>query len=287
MNRPWVPGIIFALQAILLAAAMSASGRFAPEVVPDTRGYVEYPFDSVTTALEHYRTFGYPLFLRTVALVRPTPEGVPVAHFVLHIVCVAVFWMGLRTFIASPWSSMLAASSLLYSNVVLRYTGCIAPDAVASSCSIATIGLLLLAVLRPPSIWRWLALAGSIFVTYQLRPAYLFLVPLVPLLGLALHWLLKEAASGPRKRSSLLPLVAVSLLPLVLFCTVRWLIVDHFSIVSFGGNNFAGVVTRFLDRETLTKISADVRPLAEEVLRRRQVAAKPHRFRRRRNARIL
>ncbi len=278
MKKLSLPGILFLLQVFLLSGVLAATGQFQANIVPDTPGYVEFPLDSMSEALQHSRTFGYPCFLRGVALFRPTPQGVPVAHFVVHVACVFVFWLGVRTIVDSSWASMALASSLLYSNVVLRYTSSIAPDAMASSLSIATIGVLLLAVRQPRSVWRWLCLAAGIFITYQLRPAYLFLVPLIPLLGLALSWLLGRMPDQDRS-STRLPvtqLVAAALLPLLLFCTGKWLVVDSFSLVSFGGNNFAGVVTRFLDQETASQLPHDLQPLAQEILRRRQLAAAQH-----------
>lgn len=278
MKQLWLAGVLLLLQAILLAGALAATGQFRANVVPDTRGYVEFPFDSLSAALEHPRTIGYPLFLRCVALIRPTPHGVPLAQFIVHVACVIGFWFGIRTIITSPWTSMAAGSSLLYSNVVLRYTSCIAPDSLASSLSIATIGALLLAVKNPESMWRWLLLAAGIFITYQLRPAYLFLVPLIPALGLALSWLLgtRRTDQQPPYRLPLFQLVAAALIPLFLFCTAKWLMIGNFSLVSFGGNNFAGVVTRFLDRETVSELPDDLQPLADEVLRQRGLAAKRH-----------
>ena len=165
--------------------------------------------------------------------------------------------------------------SLLYSNVVFRYVHCLSPDSLASSLSIATIGCLLLTVLRPQRSWGWwLLLGASIFITYQLRPVYLFLVPLAPVLGFALWWLSPGRIAERRAGRALVArLTLVAALPLLLFCTSRWLLVGEISLVSFGGNNFAGVVSCSLDEHVAQQLPDRVRPLADAVLQRRREIA--------------
>ena len=262
------------VQSLALAVALAASGKFEPVRVFDTTSYEQFRFAPPAESLRAMRTFGYPLLLRFGALLAPSHAAVPALHFLLHVLAVVVFWVGLKRVIRSDWTRLAVASSLLYSNVLLRYVNALAADSLASSLAIATMGCLLLALFGQPRRVYWWALALSVFATYQVRPAYLFLIPLVPALAVALRWLATpRSAPGPPWRSLALSSIAVVLIPLLAFCTVRWLAVGRFSLVSFGGNNFAGVVSVFLTADDVGRLPPDVRPLAKAVVRRRREMA--------------
>ena len=274
MNLVRKPLFWFFIQSLGLALALGGSGYFEPVRVPDTASYEHFQFGSPAESLGQMRTFGYPLLLRFGALFTPSHLAVPALGFVLHVLAVFVFWEGLKRVIRSDWTSMAVASSLLYSNTLFRYGNNLATDSLASSLAIATTGWLLLTIFGTHRRVSWWVLALGIFATYQVRPAYLFLVPLIPALGMALYWLVTPSATPRRERRSLmLKLGIVAFLPLLAFCTVRWLTVGHFSLVSFGGNNFAGVVTRFLAPEDVDELPPHIRPLATVVLQRRKEVA--------------
>jgi hypothetical protein len=191
---------------------------------------------------------------------------------------------------------MIVASSLLYSNIVLRYLSTLTADALASSLAIMTVGFLVMAVAkgRRPD-WRWACFTAALFATYQTRPAYLFLPLLAPILGLGLKALLdargRNGEEDAWRRTSLQPdaakapwdrvertgwrragtaLCVASLAPLLAFCTVRWAVVGQFSLVSFGGHNFAGLVGQFLDEDLATELPPETRPLAAAALARQR-----------------
>jgi len=262
------------VQSLALAVALAASGNFEPVRVFDTASYEHFQFGPPAESLRQMRTFGYPLLLRFGALFAPSHTAVPALQFLLHVLAVVVFWVGLKRVIRSDWTRLAVASSLLYSNIMFRYGNNLAADSLASSLAIATMGWLLLTILGKPRRVFWWVLALGVFATYQVRPAYLFLIPLLPALGIALRWLVTPRAAPRREwRSLMLNLSAVVLLPFLAFSTVRWLTVGHFSLVSFGGNNFAGVVSVFLTADDVDELPPGVRPLATAVVRRRQEVA--------------
>lgn len=278
LNALRTPWFWFFIQCLVLAAALLAAGRFQPVRVPDTPGYEMFPFASPRDALTYSRTIGYPLLLKLGGLIAGGHAAVPALDYLLHVLAVAVFWLGLKNLVRSNWTSMLVAGSLLYSHLVFRYVNNLAADCAGCSLAILSIGLLLLATLGRGRPWCWWALAGSIFAAYQVRPAYLFLVVLVPPLGAMLVWLAGPALprSWPRLTWKL---AAAAALPLAIFGAVRWLTVGQFSLVSFGGCNFAGVVSPLMDAGDPPRFPAEVRRLAEAVLRRRaELAASDPRF---------
>jgi len=262
------------VQSLALGVALAALGKFEPVRVFDTTSYEQFRFAPPAESLCQMRTFGYPLLLRLGAVLAPSHAAVPALHFVLHVLAVVVFWMGLKGVIRSDWTRLAVASSLLYSNTLLRYANALAADSLASSLAIATMGWLLLTIFGKPRRVCWWVLALGVFATYQVRPAYLFLIPLLPALALALRWLVTpRAAPRPPWRSLVLSSIAVVLIPFLAFCTVRWVTVGRFSLVSFGGNNFAGVVSVFLTADDVDRLPPDIRPLAKAVVRRRREMA--------------
>jgi hypothetical protein len=169
---------------------------------------------------------------------------------------------------------MLVASSMLYSNMLLRFVADLTPDCIACSLAIAAVGFLLLVVSPQSSKLSWSGLIVSLVLTYQLRPAYLFLPLLLPLLGGALQWLLSDASAlrGQRRRV-FVGLCAAGIVPLLAFVLLRWFVVGDLGLVAFGGNNFAGVVSCFLSEDDPPKMPPAVRPLAGAILQGRRELA--------------
>lgn len=297
MNSPLRQPLFWLLvQALLFGCVLGWTGRLAPRRAADTSSYERFPFHSLEAALSHARTGGYPAFLYAVGKLAPEYQAVPIGQWIVHVVAVIGFHAGVGAVLRCRWTRLAAASSLLYSNVVWRYVAELTADSLASSSSILTIGLLLRAVgddFRPEGASRVEGAEGSphrftdrwgrgllvglgVFVTYQIRPAYLFLVPLVPILGWLLVPLLRcrnplpDARPGFASRRAALALSAVCVLPLLAFCSLRWSTVGQFSLVSFSGNNFVGVVGVFLTPELVPELPADLRPLAQAAIQRRQ-----------------
>ncbi|MHB8899302.1 MAG: hypothetical protein ACYC6Y_11195 [Thermoguttaceae bacterium] len=269
------PLFYFALQAAGLGVGLWLLGKFQPVAVGDTSDYLEFPFHDPVAALGYPRTIGYPLFLALAGLLAPGCGAAPALDFVVHVAAVAVFWLGLRYVIRCPWTSMAVASSLLYSNTLLRYGNNLAADSLASSLAISTVGWLLVTLLSPRRrTFHWWVLALGVFACYQVRPACLFMIPLVPVLGVMLWWLVAPVVPARREGLGLLAkLLLAVLIPWLAFSTVRWLTVDRFSLVSFGGHNVAAVVCMFLSEDDARALPADVRLLAEDIVRRRQMVA--------------
>jgi len=275
MNLLRKPLFYLVLQAVGLAAALVILGWFQPVRVGDTSDYEQFPFTSLTEALTYPRTFGYPLFLQLAGGLAPSHQAVAPLDFVCHVLAVFLFWLGLKRVIPSDWTSMAVADSLLYSNIFLRYGNNLAADSLASSLAVATVGWLMLTLFAErPRSYHWCGLALLVFAAYQVRPAYLFLIPLIPLLGLTLVWLVAPTGSrSGRWRSLTVKLILVVLLPYLAFCTARWSTVGHFSLVSFGGNNFAAITCMYLTEDDVAGLPPDLRPVAEAVVKNRRELA--------------
>ena len=269
------PFLYFALQVAGLTILLAAFGWFSPVPVGDTLSYDQYPFQSLAEAFDHPRTFGYPVFLQIGRLLGPSHRAIPLLGFIIHILAVYVFWLGLKRVFRSEWTSMVTASSLLYSNVLVRYGNNLAADGLASSLAIATIGWLLLTLFNDRRrSYHWWLLALLVFAAYQVRPAYLFLIPLLPLLGLSTYWLLMPTQTQRRVWWSLgANLTLIVALPYLAYCGLRWTETGRFTLVSFGGNNFAAITCMYLSEDDVKNLPEEIQPLADAVMDRQKEVA--------------
>ncbi|NJK99872.1 MAG: hypothetical protein HC910_04600 [Spirulinaceae cyanobacterium SM2_1_0] len=64
-------------------------------------------------------------------------------------------------------------------------------------------------------------------------------------------------------------LTLVSLLPLLAFSTLRFALVDHFGLVSFGGFNIVGIASQMLTKELVVNLPDRDRELAISIIERR------------------
>ena len=142
-------------------------------------------------------------------------------------------------------------------------------DAPAISLVVASAGCLFAALADRPRPLAVGGLAVFTFLSYQVRPAYLFVILLWP--GLA--FLLAAAVfrrpvlrgAGVRRGGLIL---AVCVVPFLAFCTLRWAVVGHWGLVSFGGYNIIGVTAQIMDEEVAGQLPDELRPLASAILRR-------------------
>ncbi len=227
--------------------------------------------------LSHYRTCGYPLFLRAVLLISPTLSGLPLCHLAVRLLAVFAFYAGLRQIQATSWLALAMASVLLYSNVVIfahedrLLISEVLTDSLGESLTILSVAMLLMVVSRPNSPLRWLGLGLSLFLTYQTRPAAQFLVVLLPVLGLPLLRLVSAPVEwAQRWRRFALISISVCLLPFLAWCALRLAVVGHFGLVSFTGHAMIGIAGQFLTEDMVSGFPEDVQPFVLAVLKKRE-----------------
>lgn len=268
------PVVWVLLQAALVAAFLEATGQFEARLNPDSASYRQMPFDSLAAALSHTRTFGYPAFLRLVRAAAGTDLAAPYFQFAAYVAAAVGFCVALRSIGFSRPAAGAAASALLYSRVAFEQTGDVVADVLAAALAVASMSLLLVAIARPASVVAWAGLTPAVFLTYQTRPAYLFLVPLVPLVGFGLSAFVHRRPVRSFGCLGLTSLLAAStVVPLLAFCALRMAVVGHFGLVSFGGYNLIGISGQFLDEKLAREVSPEVRPLAQRIIQRRRLVA--------------
>lgn len=260
---------------IVVAAAIAFGfhalrGNFEVHAVPDTATYRDFDASSLTSALSQIRTFGYPLFLNALDAVGIGEAGVPYAHFLASVLAAFAFCAGLRIAGFGRAAAGAASCSLLFIDAGRTFLPDAVPDSIALSSAVATAGAFFAAVSRRGGWPAFVALGLLTFLTYQIRPAYLFLIPLWPALALLLESFLTRRDDPLRRRVARLGgYLAATAIPFLLFCGLRGAVVGHFGLVSFGGYNVVGIAAQFLDEPLAREMPDDLRPLAEEIVRRR------------------
>jgi hypothetical protein len=281
IDKPWF-WLLF--QATCLCIVFIRFEQF--QLIPvDVDGYWYWAtvldWSSLTNVLSIRRTFAYPLFLKGVHFLSPSFTALPVCQLALRLLAVLAFYGGLRSIKFSGWLAMIISSSLLYPETIILET--ISPyfagglttrlmsDSPAQSLAILTMGALLMVIGRSRNLFAWSVLTGSLFLTYQFRPAYLFLIPLVPLLGVVLFGMITPGPTMLRRCLYVgLGLGAVCSLPFLGFCTYRGAKVGHFGLVSIGGSSLIGIAGQFLTEEIVPELPEDLHPLALRALEERK-----------------
>ena len=230
-------------------------------------------------ALTGSRTLGYPLLLRCVACFSPEYRPMPWICFSFLAAAVFFFDASLRRFGASPWMSLAASTALIYAALPVRTpVAQLLTDFCSMLLAVIAVGFLFRLVANRRAPTAWLGLAASLAAAYQVRPAYLFLVPLIPCLGVVFA-VVRHTAVGEKLawKRFFFGLLAAATLPLLAWCSLRLWLVRDFGLVSFGGYNLSGLAVELLDEPTAPcEVSPRFQRLSQAILAdRRRLGVSP------------
>lgn len=266
-----LPVACLILQIAVSVVVLDLSGRLDAEVVPDTNSYMRASRASTAKqALMQHRTYGYPLLLRSLRALPGEPPhlaAIPKIHAALFFAAALLFWFAVRAWSGSSWLA-LASATPLASAPVLSLIPRVQPDFAAAALALIAISTLLLLAQNPGRIALWILLTLVVFATYQVRPAYVFLIPLVPLIG----WILRICREGRLKLAQArwaAGLALAMILPFLVFAGVRRAVVGHFGLVSFTGFNLIGIAASFIDEDMIETLPSENRQLAAVILGQR------------------
>lgn len=270
LRRVLHPLTLLALQAIVLFVLFETRGWLGAVRHPDTESYAwSLPLErSAAERLAHYRTVGYPFFLRALGAVRLGWQAIPETQLAVYLAAVLLFWSGMRAWWGRAWLAFAAATPLFYLDF-LSLVPFVQPDFLSGGLAIATFGVLLHLLARPRSVLLWSALTLAVVATYQVRPATVFLVGWVPLAGAALWWL-RGGLPVPHLALRAAGLAAATVLPWLAFSTLRLLLVGHFGLVAFGGYNSSALASCFLDEELIAELPEPHAELARKIYGKRR-----------------
>lgn len=258
--------------AVVLFVWLVADPAFKARNYVDSRTYVSaLRAATVEDQLSHIRTPGYPIFLGAVEAVTGEMHHAAEAQTAVYLAAALAFGFALSRYLGSAWKAMVAATPLFYTRVLAEFSTALLTEVLAAGLAIGTLAALLALVVEPRRRWAWAALTVLLFVTYLVRPAHLFLLALVPLLG----WLLTVMRNGRGnwKRALRTPFAGLCLAvvaPFFLWCSLRWVAAGHFGLVSFGGTNAIGITGSMLSPEVIAELPEEHREIATGMLDKRR-----------------
>lgn len=290
-RRLWrEPRFWLVLQAVGVFAFTVARTDLETVAYRDSRGYVKVlERETLAQKLSHRRTPGYPLFLKAVEALPGGLARLPLVQLALYLGSVVAFGLAAGAYLESGWKALLVATPLFYVRLLPPFTAAMLADLPAASFALVAVAGLLAAAARPAKrshrVLAWTAVGLGTFTAYQLRPAYLFLLPLAPLLGIVLFWLAGRrpaAASEAEQPAATRPstwrlsarftglLAVIVLAPFLAWSAFRWAVTGHFGLVSFGGINLMGITGSMLTPEVVPRLPEEHRPLAQAMIDRRR-----------------
>lgn len=266
------PMVWLVLQALVLFGWLALSPSFKARNYVDTRTYVSLmQAETLKDQLSHIRTPGYPLFLAAVEATAGNLDRAAEAQTLVYLLSVIGFGLAAALYLGSGWKAVAAATPLLYTRLLAEFSTALLTEVLAGALAIGTLAVLLVLVERPRSRWAWAGMTVLLFSTYLVRPAHLFMLALVPLLG----WLLTVMRRGwatwiEALRVPFAGLCLVAVAPFLLWCSLRWVAAGHFGLVSFGGTNAIGITASMLSPEVIAELPPEHRDLATGMLERRR-----------------
>ena len=172
----------YALVALVLAGVF---GRLRLHEVNDSPSYLNYSFESLSSAMASIRTPGYPVF---VAIVGSTIglAFVPAIQVLLHAFAAWCLGEELLERKMPEWSALGAGAAVLIGCTPTDHVHTLSTDAPAASLGVLVVVLLLRATRLQHWSW-WVACGTLTSLTIFVRPAYLFLLVWLPIAGGLLH----------------------------------------------------------------------------------------------------
>jgi hypothetical protein len=250
----------------LCVAVLIALGRFTPEIVPDTPGYLEILEHGFPAVLALPRTPLYGWLVAVLDMGRGSYILVPLFQIATYLAA-CWLWVGqLRAYGLSQTASLSVGVSLLSANALLMDAGWVHPELPAITCALlAFAGTVHLAGSRP-RWWGWLLVCAGAGCAYTLRPSFLPLIAALPALFLCLRAIRSEPLHLRRAAIILL----VSAFPFIGIASIRAATVGDPNITSFGGYVMAGTATLMLSDEVVARLPDDIKPFATQVLSERR-----------------
>ncbi len=264
------------LWSLVLVAVCVLSGRWQPHLVADSASYLDYPWTSSQAMARHTRMPAYPAILGAAQAITPSKmvglQLIVFLQIILQAAAVSFFMIELGNWGLSRWAAIAAAAAVAIGCPFWDNVSTIATDCAAMSWGVLTATCILRGWRIGFSTRLTVAVASCSLLAISLRPAYLFLLPLTPLLllfrsgdGIPTPWL--------RRWRDVAVWVPLPLFVLLGWCTFRYNVVGDFSLLPFGHQNMAAVTTQLLDNDELRQLPGRVGELAREIASRRVAVA--------------
>lgn len=253
---------------VVLMIGYGATGYLTSQLHPDSDGYIDFQWDLSEKGLNGVRTPGYPLFLQTTMKLLGI-GAVPFIHNLCFFIAVIYFYQSLLAIGYRPFSALVVAVPLMLGLNPSLLAPNILTDSLALTLSLFCLGAFNFTWRPSASFKDWLVLTLLTFITYQVRPAYLFILVLWPLMGVwTTYFLSQHRGSLNNCIKPFLAYLAVSVVPFVMYTILRGLFTGFYGVVAFGGYNTIGIAVQFLDQETVEKLPEDMQDFGTAILKK-------------------
>ncbi len=265
------PMLLLFMSALLILVVMTVTIGTRPEVIKESEPYVGFPMDSPVAIFQQGVPIGYPLFLRLIRSFSHDFRYLPQLQTLAFIVAVIFLFYALTRYGFGEGPALVVVAPMFCNRTLWEFGNRVSADLFALSASIVCIGSAFLVAERATSVGRWLLLAATVFATYMVRGDYLFLIPLVPCLMpfLASFRPTNSVRTVSWKKLAVVATIAC-VVPFLAYCTVRYVYVKHFGLVTMGEQTMIVIGTQFLQEEDVNRLDQDLRPLALAMLARRK-----------------
>ncbi len=263
---------ILVVMTAVSVAMLVAAGRFVPQPLPDTPGYlriVGYP-----ALLGEPRTPLYGWLVVALDLAGRGHRAVPAFQIATYLAAAWFLLARLRRFGLSATATLSVGAAVLIANAFLIDADWVHPELLSITCALTAVGATVALADPPPRRWAWWLVSASAGLAYVLRPSFLLLVVALPALFAVLR-----AVRGERLRlARAVAILGVTVAPFLGIATLRAATVGDFNIVSFGGYAMSGLTTLILADDTVARLPEDLRPFAAQVLAARRAGESSGRF---------
>ena len=251
---------------------MIVAGRFAPQALPDTPGYLRIV--GFPAMLAEPRTPLYGWLVAALDLGGSSHLAVPAFQIATYLAAVWFMVAALRHYGLSAAAALSVGAALLFANAFLIDASWVHPELLSITCALAAVAGTIELAHAEPRWWTWLLVCAGAALAYVLRPSFLLLVVALPALFVMLRAMRRDALRLARAAA----IFVVTATPFLGIATLRAATVGDFNIVSFGGYAMSGLTTLLLADDTVAKLPEDLRPYATQILAARRAGEDSGRF---------
>lgn len=256
----------------LSVTILIVAGRFLPQALPDTLGYLQIV--GFPAMLGEPRTPLYGWLVAGLDLGGASHLAVPAFQIATYLVAVWFLVVQLRRYGLSAAATLSVGAALLFANAFLIDANWVHPELLSVTCALVAIAATIELAHAQPHRWAWPVVCAGAALAYVLRPSFLLLVVALPVLYVMLRATRRDALRLARAAA----IVAVTAAPFFGIATLRAATVDDFNIVSFGGYAMSGLTTLLLSDDTVARLPEDLRPYAAQILAARRAGEDSGRF---------
>lgn len=253
-------GMVFAI------AAAALTGRFAPEVVPDTQSYL-VPF-AWPQMLSEPRTPFYAFFIAVFGGMQNNFVLLPAMQALVLALATLSLYQAAFTWGVDGKAALALTLPIPFSNAALLFLNTVHPEILAIACVLSALAAVISFSAKPRLGSAILCGTGLCF-GYLLKPAFVFFIPVVP----TLYFLLAQLHGSANLSQSLrltFVVLCVAVVPFLAYSGLRASQTGDFNIVSFGGVASVGMSGLMLTPATIEKLSREHRELAQTILAERK-----------------